>query len=268
MNESYGYYMKKTKKSLVILLLVFSLLPLRVFAHDRTPYNWFVQNNDNHTPPVLHTNFAFAEKYNFYYLDKKAESDDKVIYLTFDAGYENGNVEKILNVLKEENVPGAFFILGNLIDRNPDLVKRMSEEGHLVCNHTNKHKNITKLDQTGIKQEIQTLEQAYTELTGKQMAKYFRPPEGTFDKDSLAVVQDCGYKTVFWSFAYADWDNQKQMNPQDAKRKIMDNLHNGEIMLLHPTSATNAAVLQEVIQEIKSMGYRIGSLDEISLNES
>ena len=256
----------------IVLLTILTVLCINccIYADASDACHWYCKRTDDHSQPRFGNDLSWVQEYGGIYIDQVTDdaAADKVVYLTFDAGYENGNVEKILNVLKEENVPGAFFILGNLIDRNPDLVKRMSEEGHLVCNHTNKHKNITKLDQTGIKQEIQTLEQAYTELTGKQMAKYFRPPEGTFDKDSLLAVQECGYKTVFWSFAYADWDNQKQMNPHDAKRKIMDNLHNGEIMLLHPTSATNAIVLREVIQEIKSMGYRIGSLDEISLNES
>ena len=250
---------------LAAVLAVTALLSCQFLFSTVATGSWGLSFPRESAAPIGPAGSDQLAKYNAAYI---GDTSRPVIYLTFDAGYENGNVEKILNVIKEENVPGAFFILGNLIDRNPDLVKRMSEEGHLVCNHTNKHKNITKLDQADIKQEIQALEHAYTELTGKQMAKYFRPPEGTFDKDSLTVVQECGYKTVFWSFAYEDWDNQKQMNPHDAKRKIMDNLHNGEIMLLHPTSATNAAVLKEVIQEIKSMGYRIGSLDEISLNES
>ncbi len=241
-----------------------------IYAEAGGVCHWYCKRTKDHSQPQFGSDLAWVREYDGIYIDQDKDDNekDKVVYLTFDAGYENGNVEKILDVLKDENVQGAFFILGNLIDRNPDLVKRMSEEGHLVCNHTNKHKNITKLDQADIKQEIQALEHAYTELTGKQMAKYFRPPEGTFDKESLSAVQECGYKTVFWSFAYADWDNQKQMSPIEAKRKIIENLHNGEIMLLHPTSATNAAVLREVIEEIKSIGYRIGSLDEINLNES
>lgn len=255
----------------IALLGIMTILCINccIYAGADDACHWYCKRTTDHSQPQFAEDLSWVKEYNGIYINqfKDDNSPDKVVYLTFDAGYENGNVEKILNVLKEENVPGAFFILGNLIERNPELVKRMSDEGHLVCNHTNKHKNITKLDKAGIKEEIQALEIAYTELTGKKMAKYFRPPEGTFDKESLSAVQECGYKTVFWSFAYADWDNQKQMSPQDAKRKIMSNLHNGEIMLLHPTSATNAMVLREVIQEIKSMGYRIGSLDEINTKE-
>ena len=114
-----------------------------------------------------------------------------------------------------------------------------------------------------LKKELERLELAYENLTGKKMNLYFRPPEGTFDQASLKAVAERGYKTVFWSFAYADWDNQKQMNPQAATKKIMDNLHNGEIMLLHPTSTTNAAIMKDLIRQLKEMGYRFGSLDEL-----
>ena len=119
------------------------------------------------------------------------------------------------------------------------------------------------MSQSELNTELDRLENAYQQLTGKPMDKYFRPPEGTFDQSSLKVVCDSGYKTVFWSFAYADWDNHKQMSPQAAKKKIFDNLHNGEIMLLHPTSATNAQILGEVISDLKGMGYRFGTLDEL-----
>ncbi|MBR6768852.1 MAG: polysaccharide deacetylase family protein [Clostridia bacterium] len=256
--------MKKTKKSLVILLLVFSLLPLRVFAHDRTPYNWFVQNNDNHTPPVLHTNFAFAEKYNFYYLDKKAESDDKVIYLTFDAGYENGNVEKVLDALDKHGVKGTFFILENLIRRNPELVKRMVDQGHTVCNHTATHPDMSTItDITLFEKQLTRLEKAYTELTGKEMPKIYRPPQGRFSEENLAFADQLGYKTLLWSFAYADWDNAKQPDPNRALDKILSHLHCGEVMLLHPTSATNAEIMDRLLTEIEKEGYRIGCIEEL-----
>ncbi len=263
-------YEKLIRASCLLSIMAIVCMNCCIYATADGACNWYCKRTDDHSQPKFGSDLSWVCEFDGIYIDQAhgEDSNDKVVYLTFDAGYENGNVEKILDVLNEENVPGAFFILGNLIDRNPDLVKRMSDEGHLVCNHTNMHKNITKLDKADIIAEVQALENAYTELTGKQMAKYFRPPEGTFDKKSLSVIKECGYKTVFWSFAYADWDNQKQMSTQAAKSKILDNLHNGEIMLLHPTSATNAAVLQEVIQEMKSMGYRFGSLDEIGLNES
>lgn len=260
------------KKRLLGILCIFSSLciTLCINANAGSAMHWYCKRNSEHKQPQLDTALSFIEQCNGVYVDKAHGDDDpeKVIYLTFDAGYENGNVAKTLDVLKNEDVCGAFFILGNLIKRNPDLIMRMVDEGHLVCNHTNNHKDITKLDKQDLLVEINSLEQAYTELSGKPLDKYFRPPEGTFDQDSLSAVNECGYKTVFWSFAYADWDNENQMSAQAAKKKIFDNLHNGEIMLLHPTSATNAEILTDVIRELKAMGYRFGPLDELFSDEA
>ncbi|MBR6602517.1 MAG: polysaccharide deacetylase family protein, partial [Clostridia bacterium] len=176
-----------------------------------------------------------------------------------------GNVEKILDVMKEENVKGTFFVLGNLIEKNGDLVSRMADEGHTVANHTFSHKNMSKVaSYEDFCAELQRLEIAYKTLTGKEMAKYYRPPEGIFDERTMKFAHDAGYKTIFWSFAYADWDNEKQMDHGRAKAKIMENIHNGAVILLHPTSETNAAIIGDVIRELKSMGYSFGSMDELT----
>lgn len=210
---------------------------------------------------------SFIENYGGYYVDKKHGdgAEEKVIYLTFDAGYENGNVEKILDVLKQEDVPAAFFVLENLIKQNKALVMRMIDEGHLVCNHTSKHLDVTKcktLDE--FRAELESLEDIYREVTGREMPNYFRPPEGKFSEQSMRFACELGYKTIFWSFAYADWDNGDQPSESVASEKILSNVHNGEIMLLHPTSATNAAILADIIRELKAQGYRFGSLDELT----
>ncbi len=264
--------LKNTTGRLLAAFCIFSIICsiLCIYASADASLHWYCKRNSQHKQPVLDPAYSVIEEYRGVYVDKAHDeaSSDKVIYLTFDAGYENGNVEKILDVLKDEKICGAFFILGNLINRNPDLVMRMANEGHLVCNHTSNHKNITKLSKQNLIKEIEELEQAYTNLTGKKMDPYFRPPEGTFNQNALSIINDYGYKTVFWSFAYADWDNENQMSHQAAKKKIFDNLHNGEIMLLHPTSATNAEILRDVIVELKNMGYRFGSLDELSFGES
>jgi peptidoglycan-N-acetylmuramic acid deacetylase len=186
-----------------------------------------------------------------------------VIYLTFDVGYENGNVNKILDVMKDEGVVGSFFILGNVISRNPELVLRMANEGHIVCNHTLNHPNLVGKSEEIFKNEVLGLENEYRKLTGKQIAKFFRPPEGTFDRQMLERAQSLGYKTVFWSFAYADWDNNRQMNEEVALKKILDNVHNGEIMLLHPTGETNAKIMRRLIKELKAQGYTFATLDKI-----
>ncbi len=229
-------------------------------------YHWYCVRNTEHKQPIADANMRFIEKFGGYYLDHSHgdSCEDKVVYLTFDAGYENGNVEKILNVMKEENVTGAFFVLGNLIQKNPDLILRMEKEGHLVCNHTVRHKDMTRVDsENDFDKELQELETMYRSLTGKEMAKYYRPPEGTFDERSLRFAQNLGYQTVFWSLAYADWDNQRQPDPEKAKALLLRYMHNGAVILLHPTSKTNALILKDFITTLKSQGFRFGTLDEL-----
>ena len=228
--------------------------------------SWYCVRAKDHRQPRCDSNMQYIEDYGGYYIDHTHTEDsvDKVVYLTFDAGYENGNVEKILDTLKEENVCGAFFILGNLIERNGELVRRMADEGHIVANHTYSHGDMTKVGSEAFDTELKKLSSAYYELTGKEMPLYFRPPEGKFSREMMENANNLGYKTIFWSFAYADWDNDKQPDIASAKKKILDNVHNGEVMLLHPTSGTNAAVLGDVIRELKAEGYRFGSLDELT----
>ncbi len=227
-------------------------------------YSWYCPHQKNGAVPIIPSEMSFIEDHGGYFLDHTAKEDDKVIYLTFDVGYANENVEKILDALKEENVPGAFFILEHLITANTDLVKRMAEEGHLVCNHTPRHRDMSLVtDKTTFGEELAKLEAIYKEATGYDMAKYYRPPEGRFNETNLIHAEELGYKTVFWSFAYADWDNEKQMPSARALEKVLDGTHNGEVLLLHPTSTTNAEILPELIRRWKSMGYRFGTLDEL-----
>ncbi len=249
-----------------ILFVVLSMLfAIPTNAANGAEYNWYCVHRKDHSQPSADPQFEFIENLDGYYIDKRNGDDceDRVIYLTFDAGYENGNIEKTLDILKKQNVSGAFFILGNLIKSNPNIVTRMFEEGHLVCNHTYSHKSMINKTAEEFKNELVLLENACRDKIGYNIAKYYRPPEGKFDEASLSYAKSMGYKTVFWSFAYADWDNNKQMTPEKAKAKILDNIHNGEVMLLHPTSSTNAQILEEVIITLKSQGYRFGTLDEL-----
>ena len=249
--------------ALLILLSAFVTLSIKSSAQE---YSWYVSRNSENKQPQLDEKIRFIEKHNGYYVNKKYSDDssEKVIYLTFDAGYSNENLESILTTLKEENVKAAFFILSNLIIKSPDTVKRMADDGHFVCNHTSKHINISKVKSSEeLKIELEKPEKLYYELTGKQMQRFFRPPEGRFSEESLKYLDELGYKTVFWSFAYADWDNENQPSHSFAKKKIFENIHNGEIMLLHPTSKTNAEILKDVIIELKARGFRFGTLDEL-----
>lgn len=257
--------MKRILTVPVLVILLALMLAFSASVSAKEECHWYCKRNADHKQPALDTNMQFIEDFGGYYIDKDHgdECDEKVIYLTFDVGYENGNVSKILDALKAEEVKGAFFVLGNVIKREPELIERMTAEGHLVCNHTTNHKNLAGADKESIEQEVRALEDMYCELTGKDMSKFFRFPEGTFDKSSIKQICSMGYKTVFWSFAYADWDNSRQMSEDAALEKILTNLHNGEIMLLHPTSATNAKIMPRLIKELKALGYRFGSLDEL-----
>ena len=250
---------------LSFLLFVFGALPSHATGAD--PQNWYCVRTKDHRQPRADAALSFVEAYGGYYIDHRhtePDSQDKVVYLTFDAGYENGNVAKVLDTLKAAGVPGAFFILGNLPEAEPELVRRMAEEGHLVCNHTFDHKDMTGENVSQLEGELCRLERACAELCNVEVAKFFRPPEGKFDRAMLCEAQRLGYKTIFWSFAYADWDNKKQPSPNAAKQKILDNVHNGAVILLHPTSATNAAILGEVISTLKADGYRFGTLFELT----
>ena len=227
-------------------------------------FTWFIKRNGKKSPGFSEK-AALVDEYEGYYIDKAAaKNGEKVIYLTFDAGYENGNIARILDVLKEENVLAAFFILDNLILKNTDLVNRMADEGHLVCNHTKNHINLSDCTNDEIAKNLTDLEKLYEEKTGKSLDKYFRFPEGRYSESALKAVCDMGYKTVFWSFAYDDWDNSRQPSPEKAKQKILSNTHNGAVILLHPTSETNASILSSLISSWRQMGYRFGTLEDLT----
>ncbi len=254
--------MKTPKKLTAIFCASTMLLPISAAGAS---YSWYCPHQKNGAIPPIPSEMQFIEEHSGYFIDHSVTDDDKVIYLTFDFGYANENVVKILDTLKEENVPGAFFVLERPITADTALVKRMAEEGHLVCNHTARHRDMsTVTDSAAFAEELAELEAIYKEATGYDMAKYYRPPEGRFTEANLIHAEALGYKTVFWSFAYADWDNEKQLPAARAMEKVLSGTHNGEVLLLHPTSATNAEILPALIREWKAMGYRFGTLDELT----
>ncbi len=261
-----GDSLKKIYYFISMVLIVF------IFANISGVYavSWYCNRTNNHTQPVLGKDLEFVSRYDVFWCDKNhgdIDSSEKVIYLTFDAGYENGNVEKIVDVLNKENVKGAFFVLDNFIIKNEALVEKMIDSGHTIANHTFKHKDMTKItSKEAFLKELFLLEKLYKNTFGEEMPKYYRPPEGKFNEDNLKWAKEAGYKTIMWSFAYADWDNEKQPTKEYAYKKIIDNVHNGEVMLLHPTSKTNADILKDVIVELKNQGFRFGTLDELCKN--
>lgn len=227
-------------------------------------YGWYFKKGENGSQPPLPSEFYFIKKHRAYYLNEKVKDDDKVIYLTFDAGYENGNIEKILDAMKAHNAKGAFFVLGNLIRKNPELVKRMVNEGHLVCNHTSSHKDMSKVEsKEKFEKELNELSELMKEYCGSEISPFYRPPEGKFSELNLIHACELGYKTIFWSCAYADWDNACQPSPKAAMTKLMSRLHNGEILLLHPTSDTNAEIMDKLLTDLEAQGYRFGNLYEL-----
>ena len=258
---------KKFKRLLGLLLALLLLLcplytPCRA-ENDGIVHEWFFKKTEDHARPPLDSALSLVEDYDCIWLD--GQTNDKVIYLTFDAGYENGNVNKILDALKKHNAPGAFFILENLIKRNPDLVLRMRDEGHLVCNHTARHPDMSAItDRALFEKQLTALEKCYTELTGDEIARFYRPPQGRFTGRNLKFAEEMGYTTVFWSFAYADWDNGRQPDPAKAKENLLAHTHPGMVLLLHPTSSTNAAILDGLLTAWENEGYTFGRLTDIA----
>lgn len=220
---------------------------------------WGIKRNDNHTQPdVGTTNFKLLSQYEGICLGNK---EKKYIYLTFDEGYEAGYTEKILEVLKQNEVKATFFITAHYVNTQPDLVKRMIEDGHVIGNHTVNHKSMPDLSVESIKKEVMDLHTTIYEKFGYEMT-YLRPPKGEYSQRTLAYTKSLGYTTVMWSFAYDDWDENKQGRQEYAKNKILENVHPGEVMLLHGNSKDNTNILDETIKKIKEMGYEFKSLQE------
>ena len=187
---------------------------------------------------------------------------DPVLYLTFDAGYENGCTARILDTLAKHDVKAAFFLVGHYMQTNADLVRRMAAEGHTVANHTMHHPDMSKQSGTEFEAELVNLEDLYRSVTGGELAKFYRPPQGVYSEENLRQAQSMGYRTVFWSLAYVDW-KEAQPTREQALAKLIPRTHNGAVILLHSTSETNAQILDELLTKWKEMGYRFGTLDEL-----
>ena len=226
---------------------------------DNKKVGWGIKRNDNHEQPDVGTvNRKILDKYQGIYMGSK---EQKLIYLTFDLGYEAGYTPKILEVLKQNDVKATFFITAHYLNTQPDLVKQMIDEGHIVGNHTVNHKSMPSCSLDTIKKEVMDLHSAIYEKFGYEM-KFIRPPKGEYSERTVAYTNTLGYTSVMWSFGYDDWDEKKQGREDYGRKKILDNVHNGEIMLLHATSKDNANILNDVIKEIKNMGYEFRNIDQ------
>lgn len=225
--------------------------------------NWGLSFQQEGEPPVGNASSQYLAQYNALY---RADTQEKILYLTFDAGFENGNTAAILDALKQHNVPATFFLVGNYLETQPEFVCRMVEEGHTVGNHTYSHPDMSAIaDAESFRQELEKNEALYREVTGQEMPKLYRPPQGKFCESNLRMAQQLGYRTVFWSLAYVDWYQDEQPTPEQAFEKLVPRVHPGAVVLLHSTSSTNAAILDELLTCWEELGYSFGGLEEITL---
>ncbi len=223
--------------------------------------NWGLSFQTDGEPPIANASMEELAKFNAYYAQNTTE---KVLYLTFDAGFENGNTPVILDALKKHSAPATFFVVGTYIESNPDLIKRMEKEGHIVGNHTYHHPDMTKLSSlSAFEKELKDVENAYNNVTGKEMTKFYRPPQGKYNENNLQMAKDLGYHTFFWSLAYVDWQENNQPTKEEAFDKLLTRVHPGAIVLLHSTSKTNGEILDELLTKWEEMGYQFKSLDTI-----
>ena len=223
--------------------------------------NWGLGFKEDGKPPTGNASVADLAKHNAYYI---GDTSKNIIYLPFDAGFETGNTEKILDSLKKHNVKATFFLVGNYIETSPELVKRMVEEGHTIGNHTYSHPDMSKIsDEESFKKELQSLESLYKETTGQELLKIYRPPQGKYCVSNLEMADKLGYKTIFWSLAYVDWYENKQPTKEEAFNKLLKRIHPGAIVLLHSTSKTNGDILDELLTKWEDMGYSFGEIKDL-----
>ncbi len=222
--------------------------------------NWGLGFGKSGEKPTGNATVAEMKQYNAYYM---AEGEDKVLYLTFDCGYENGNTAPILDALKKHNAPATFFVVGHFLESAPDIAKRMVEEGHTVGNHTYHHPDMSKIsDQASFQQEMDTVRDKFREVTGAELSMYYRPPQGKYSTANLQMAKDMGYATFFWSLAYVDWNKDAQPSHEEAFEKLCGRVHPGAIVLLHSTSQTNGEILDELLSKWEEMGYTFRPLSD------
>ena len=223
--------------------------------------NWGLGFGTEGTQPAGTASAEELKEYNAYYV---GDAEEKKIYLTFDCGYENGNTPAILEALKKHDVSATFFVVGNYLETSPELTKRMVAEGHIVGNHTYHHPDMSSIsDLASFQKEIDDVASLYQSITGKEMIKYYRPPQGKYSTENLKMAKELGYNTFFWSLAYVDWNVDNQPTKEEAFDKLLTRIHPGAIVLLHSTSKTNEEILDELLTKWEEMGYTFAPLSEL-----
>ena len=227
-----------------------------------TSENWGLSFPEEGTLPTANASIEELKQYDAYYAQ---DTDEKILYLTFDCGYENGATPAILDALKKHQAPAAFFVVGNFVRDNPDLIRRMTEEGHTVANHTLSHPDMSKISSVeNFQKELSGVESLYKEITGTDMIKYYRPPQGIYSTENLKMAKQLGYQTFFWSLAYVDWQQDNQPTHEEAFDKLLSRVHPGAIVLLHNTSKTNGEIMEELLSEWEEMGYTFRPLSDLT----
>ncbi|RXJ00340.1 delta-lactam-biosynthetic de-N-acetylase [Anaerobacillus alkaliphilus] len=255
------------KISYILLLALFFLMFAQqgALAYSNKEYNWSFNPKPNNEPATTEAHYEeLLKKYGGFWI---GDTSKKELYLTFDNGYENGYTSQILDVLKEKKVPAAFFVTGHYLLDQPDLIKRMVDEGHIVGNHSWHHPSLAQVDDERLKRELEKVKTKYEELTGRNDMVYLRPPRGVFSERSLALSQQHGYVNVFWSLAYKDWEVDNQKGWKYAYDQIMKRIHPGSVMLIHSISSDNAEALDKVIDDLRKQGYEFKSLDDYMLDQ-
>lgn len=249
----------------IIILLAFISSFILIYNKNKlsavSEYSWGLHFENEHQPPTPNADDSTINPYGAYY---HGNLNKKVIYITFDAGYENGNTEAILDALKKHNAPGAFFVVGPFIKENPEIVKRMVSEGHTVGNHTYNHPDMTQKNQAEFFEQLIKTSNRYKEVIGEDMPLFYRPPEGKFSDENLKWLHDAGYTTVLWSSAYVDWDTKNQPSHESAFKTIDKRTFDGAIFLLHSTSKTNAEILDEQLTKWEEQGYSFGDIKDLA----
>ena len=223
--------------------------------------NWGLGFGAEGTKPTGTATADELAQYNAHYV---GDGEEKVIYLTFDCGYENGNTEPILDALKKHNAPATFFVVGHFLESAPEIAKRMVADGHAVGNHTYHHPDMSAIsDLSSFQKEMDDVAALFKETTGQEMAPYYRPPQGKYSTDNLKMAQELGYHTFFWSLAYVDWNVDNQPTREEAFDKLLSRIHPGAIVLLHSTSQTNGEILDELLTKWEEMGYEFRPLSDL-----
>lgn len=223
--------------------------------------NWGLGFGAEGAKPTGNVSADQLKEYNAYYV---GEGQEKIIYLTFDCGYENGNTDAILDALKKHNAHATFFVVGHFLESAPDVAKRMVEEGHTVGNHTYHHPDMSKIsDRAAFQKEMDDVKSLFREVTGEELSMYYRPPQGKYSAANLQMAKELGYSTFFWSLAYVDWNVDAQPSHEEALSKLTSRIHPGAIVLLHNTSKTNGEILDELMTKWEEMGYSFGVLGDL-----